>query len=169
MLQYLTSPHSMGHFIMRHGARGIGTQDIASCRTWVISSQDSRPMKFSELQKKLKEKDTEQVRYWDKLLKQHELISPTKIGNRHEYSSEDLEAFEQLRDFLAEGADSATAAIRLMKDDLTPAEALERYKKSQREINVLQKKVLDLRRPPWWEQIGGFFKKFWQKIWGGAS
>jgi len=121
---------------------------------------------YAALCKHLKEKETK-VRYWRVQLIEAELIEPRK-GHRNKwiFSPNDVTVFETLKEMLDDEEMTVTSAIRLLQDDVTPEEALQRYRKATREVEVLQKKVLDLRRPPWWEQIGSFFKKFWQRIWG---
>lgn len=105
-------------------------------------------MNFSELSKHFDVK-YEKLRYWDKVLKKHGLIAPKETGRGHEYSEADLEQFKRLESYLKNGAKTVTEALRLMKGGMTPSEALEQYRHAQRQIEILQKKVLQLRKPLW--------------------
>jgi len=125
-------------------------------------------MRFTELCKELKE-PANRVQHWRAELKRHELIEPKKSGNKDVYRPEDVEQFKKIQEYLSDGAESVSEAIDFIKGNITPYEALQRHEMLTNQLSATQKKVLDLKRPPWWEQIGDFFKKFWQKIWGGAS
>lgn len=121
---------------------------------------------YAELVKHLREKETK-VRYWRTQLIEAELIEPRK-GHRNKwlFSPADVSAFDSLKEMLADEDMTVTSAIRLIKDDLTPEEALQRYRKATREVEVLQKKVLDLRRDPWWLSLANWFKSNWNRILG---
>lgn len=94
--------------------------------------------------------------YWKSLLKKADLIHPKKgLGNKDIYSEDDLETFRKLQEYMEDGATSATEAVRLLKDNVSPEEALRRYRTSQRELEVTQKKLLALRKP-FWERMKGW-------------
>lgn len=105
-------------------------------------------MNFRELSKHF-DVEYEKLRYWDKVLKKHGLIAPKDTGIGHDYSETDLEQFKTLEMYLKNGAKTVTEALRLMKGDMTPGEAMEKYRHAQRQIEVLHKKVLQLRKPIW--------------------
>jgi ABC-type dipeptide/oligopeptide/nickel transport system permease component len=44
---------------------------------------------------------------------------------------------------------TVTQAVRLMANNANPEELYAQYKQAQRQIEVLQKKVLQLRKPVW--------------------
>lgn len=94
--------------------------------------------------------------YWKSLLKKVDLIHPKKgLSNKDIYSEDDLETFRKLQAFMEDGATSATEAVRLLQDNVTPEEALRRYRTSQRELEVTRKKLLALRKP-FWERVKGW-------------
>jgi DNA-binding transcriptional MerR regulator len=105
-------------------------------------------MEFRDLCKQFNVEEPK-IRYWDKMLKKHELISPKDTGTGHDYSEKDLKQFRTLESFLNNGAKTVTEAIRLMKNNISPEEAYRQYQQAQSQIAVLQKKVLQLRRPLW--------------------
>lgn len=125
---------------------------------WYCSS-----VKLQEIAQKLGEKYTT-VRYWNQLLMDAELVAPKKgMGNSYVFNEEDFEKFRQMKEFLHNGAHTTFEAIRMMKESVTPAEALERYKHAQRQIEVLQKKVLQLRKP-FWKRLAEWFKKLFSEV-----
>lgn len=90
------------------------------------------------------------ILYWRRVLLKHALISPSIVGsNKHEFSEKDVAQFKLLKDFLENGAQTATEAARLMAQSARPEELYAQYKTAQRQIEVLQKKVLQLRKPLW--------------------
>ena len=94
--------------------------------------------------------------YWKSLLKKADLIHPKKgLGNKDIYSEDDLKTFKQLQEYMEDGATSATEAVRLLKDNVSPEEALRRYRTSQRELEVTRNKLLALRQP-FWERVKGW-------------
>ena len=106
-------------------------------------------LSFSELCKELNEPENKII-YWKAILKKHGLIDPHKgLGNKDIFTAQDVQAFRRLQEHLGSGAKTATEAIRLIQDNVRPEEALVRYKNAQREIAILQKKVLQLRKPLW--------------------
>lgn len=110
----------------------------------------------------LKEKPG-RVAYWRDVLKQHGLIEPKKgVGNKDIYREEDVQQMLRLKQLLNDGVPTVTEAIRLMKDGLTPHEAYSLYQQAQRQITLLQKKVLQLRKP-FWKRIVDWFKGLFTK------
>ena len=105
-------------------------------------------MNFKELSGQFSVEDAK-LRYWDKILKKQGLIVPKETGTGHDYSDSDVEQFKTLESHLKNGATTVTEAIRLMRGGMTPGEAMEKYLQSQRQIELLQKKVLQLRKPLW--------------------
>jgi predicted transcriptional regulator len=105
-------------------------------------------MDFRQLCEELGE-DRQRVRYWAQLLVKEGLIKPPKRGIRQIFSQPEVETFRQIKQYLAEGADSTVEAIRLMKNNINPSDAIKRYEQAQRHIELLQKKVLQLRKPFW--------------------
>ena len=106
-------------------------------------------MTFRELCTRLQEKPY-RVRYWSVLLTKEGLVGEPKHGIPYKYSDAEIVYFEKIAHFLQEGVASAPEAIRLVQNNITPGEALDRYQQSQTEIALLQKKVLQLRKPFWW-------------------
>ncbi|MBI1729347.1 hypothetical protein HYR53_01835 [Candidatus Acetothermia bacterium] len=102
--------------------------------------------------------DTEKVRYWSRLLKQAELIDPKNKGTRYEFSDGDLNQFRKLKEYLSDGAQTATEALRLMKKNLSPAEAIERLEVVNRQLEQTQKKLLQLREDPWYLKVVTWFR-----------
>lgn len=109
-------------------------------------------MKFAELCKELEE-PANRVQHWRAELKRFELIEPKKSGNKDIYRPEDVEQFRKIKDYLNDGAESVTEAIDFIRGNITPHEALERHKIITRQLEATQKKVLDLRRDPWWKSL----------------
>ena len=105
-------------------------------------------MDFKQLCAELRE-NTNKVRYWDLVLKKHELIYPQKALNKDIYSTEDVAKFKTLQEYLKDRATTATEAVNLMKNNVTPNEALQQFQRAQRQIEVLQQKVVALRKPFW--------------------
>lgn len=107
--------------------------------------------------------------YWKSLLKKAELIHPKKgLGNKDIYSEEDLDTFRSLQEYMEDGATSATEAVRLLQQNVSPEEALRRYQTAQRDLEVTRKKLLALRKP-FWERVrdwmGGAVSRlaFWRR------
>ena len=96
-----------------------------------------------------------QAKYWSQLLIKEELIEPQDTGIRYIYSEEDVKQFETLQEYLQSGARTVAEGVRLMIDDVSPEEALRRYKMSQRQLEVTQSKLLALRKP-FWERVKGW-------------
>jgi len=95
----------------------------------------------------------QRVHYLHRLLLKEDLIEPKRgLGNKWIFSEEDFKQFQRLQDLLNNGANTTGEAIRIMKNNVTPAEAIERYQQSQRQIEVLQQKVIQLRRG-WWYRL----------------
>ena len=97
----------------------------------------------------------------------HQLIAPKQgLGNKMIFSEDDCKQFEKIKEFLAGGATSVPEAIRLMKGNLRPQEALDLYEKAQEkfqvaqtQIMILNKKVVELRRSgSWFNRIVDWFK-----------
>lgn len=94
--------------------------------------------------------------YWKSLLKKADLIHPQKgLGNKDIYSEEDLNTFRKLQAYMEDGATSATEAVRLLQQNVSPEEALRRYQTAQRDLEVTRKKLLALRKP-FWERVRGW-------------
>jgi DNA-binding transcriptional MerR regulator len=90
------------------------------------------------------------VKYWKALLEKQGLISPKKgLGNKNIFSQPEVEQFKRLKAFMNNGAVTVTQAVRLMANNANPEELYAQYKQAQRQIEVLQKKVLQLRKPVW--------------------
>ena len=121
------------------------------------------PVTFKEIVEKTKEKHTT-VRYWQNLLTDAELIEPVKgYRNKLEFSQEDLAQFLKLQELMDKGCNTFKEAIHLMRENVSPVEALEAHRRSQQEIAQLQKKVLALRKPTIWEKISKWFGSIFRK------
>lgn len=123
-------------------------------------------LSYKELVEILGEPETK-VRYWKDVLSKVQLIEPVKgFGGRLEYSQSDLDRFETLCDYMKDGANTVTEAIRLMKGNITPKDAIELYEKAQQkfemaqtQIAVLNKKVVELRHSNWLFKLVDWFKE----------
>jgi len=104
------------------------------------------------------------LRYWLQLLRKHDLVD-RKRAFKHDYTDQEVYYFTQIKEHLEDGAETAPEAIRLINAQLTPGQALSKYQQAQRQIEVLQKKVLQLRKP-FWERITGWFKGIWNAVMG---
>lgn len=132
-------------------------------RHLLVYTGDMKRLSYSDLVTKLKIKETK-VRYWKGLLVKAELIDPKKgLGNKALFSEDDLEQFLKLQEFMGDGVTAAPQAIRMMQDKITPDAAIEKYQQAQRQIEVLQRKVLQLRKP-FWDRITGWFKGVWKAV-----
>ena len=104
------------------------------------------------------------VRYWLSLLLKNELINPKRgNGNKWVFSEDDTKQFEKFKQLLCNGAKTTTEAIHLMKSNVTPVEALHQFQRAQRDIQVLQQKVVALRKP-FWERVLEWFGAFISKV-----
>ena len=97
------------------------------------------------------------VRNWWQYLKKNQLISPKQgLGNRLDFDDNDINIFEQIKNNLDDGARSVPEAIRLIKRDLTPSEAIQKFEVAQQEVHNLQKKLLQIRKGFAWTLIDWF-------------
>lgn len=109
-------------------------------------------MDFKQLCAELREGETK-VQYWRNTLKRFGLIDPKKgVGNKDIYSDSDVEMFKKLQSYLKDGVLTATDACRMIANNITPEMAPDlksQLDRANRQIAVLQRKVLELRRPLW--------------------
>lgn len=124
-------------------------------------------MTFKELCAHLRE-DSQKVRYWANTLLKKELIEPKDTGSGYEYSEVDIEVFEQIQAHLENGAKTLTEAIRFYEKSITPSEALDRHEALTNQLKAAQRKVLDLRRDPWWKTLSNWIKTRWSMLFGNT-
>jgi hypothetical protein len=99
---------------------------------------------------------TQQLRRSEANLLRAGLINPQRgIRDKFLFSDEDVKQFLKLKELLENG--SVPEAIRMMQQNITPGEALSKYMQAQRQIEVLQRKILQLRKP-FWKRILDWFR-----------
>lgn len=114
-------------------------------------------MDYNELVAKVRVPET-RLRNWRTALLKASLINPRRgLHNKYFFSEDDVDQFLRLKELLENGANTVPEAIRMMEQNITPAEALAKYAQAQRQIALLQKKVLELRKP-FWRRIVDWFK-----------
>jgi hypothetical protein len=114
-------------------------------------------MDYKELVKVVGVSET-RLRNWRTALLRAGLINPQRgIRDKFLFSDEDVKQFLKLKELLENGAKSVPEAIRMMQQNITPGEALSKYMQAQRQIEVLQRKILQLRKP-FWKRILDWFR-----------
>lgn len=108
----------------------------------------------------------EKARYWVKSLEKEGLVEPEYgAGNKMYLPQSQVEHLFKVKE-IVETDQKVTTAIRLIQQDLTPEEAINRHDALTNQLEAAQKKVLDLRRDPWWVSIKNWFKTKWSKLLG---
>lgn len=108
--------------------------------------------------------EEKKVLYWRRILQKHDLIDPRIVGsNKHDYSEMDLEMFRTLKKFLDRGAQTATEAARLIAQKASPEELQRRLASANREIEILQRKVVQLRRP-FFQRVKQWVSNVWTAL-----
>jgi len=115
------------------------------------------PMDYKELVKVVGVSET-RLRNWRTALLRAGLINPQRgLRDKFLFSDEDVKQFLKLKELLENGAKSVPEAIRMMQQNITPGEALSKYMQAQRQIEILQRKILQLRKP-FWKRILDWFR-----------
>jgi len=119
-------------------------------------------MKFHELISELDETEN-RVRHWLAFLRKAELVNERGRRLKNEFTDEEVACFRKIKTYLAEGVETVPEAIRLIKDSITPSDALERAIMLNRQVDQLQKKVIALRKPSIWEKMTQWFGSLFRK------
>jgi hypothetical protein len=126
-------------------------------------------MKFKELCITLDEKET-RVKHWLYCLRRAGLIPERERKLKNEFTDEETDYFVKIQQFLADGCESVPEAIRLMQATPSPEEALDAYRRSQKQIEQLQKKVSKQRQEiallkdsSWWGKVKYFINNIFKR------
>jgi len=126
-------------------------------------------MKFKQLCAEL-EVPENRGKHWLYCLRRADLIPERGRKLKNEFSEHEAEYFFKIRKLLAGGCESVPEAIRIMRENPTPEEALDAYRRGQIEQAALAKKIKELRaelalyrQNNWWGRIkrrlAGIFKR----------
>lgn len=123
-------------------------------------------MTFKELCTTLNEKET-RVKHWLYCLRRAGLVAERERKLKNQFTEEEVDYFRKIHQFLEDGCESVPEAIRLMKENTTPKEALEAHKRSQQHIEQLQskvsaqrKKLAVIQKESWWNKVTQWFSNF---------
>ena len=129
--------------------------------TMTASQQGNAMMDIYQLADHL-DVDLKKVIYWRKVMKEKGLLDKGTRGIKERFGEHEINLFERVKEYTGQGM-LVTEAIRLIKNDITPADAYTFYEKSQRQIEILQRKIVELRKHRQWHErlldwMKGIFK-----------
>jgi DNA-binding transcriptional MerR regulator len=112
--------------------------------------------------------------YWRASLKKKGLLDYGIKGLKDRYSKEELSLFYKIKDFTDQGL-TVNQAISMIKDNVTPKDyettlvaQKKQLEQANRQIELLQRKVIQLRKP-FWTRIKSWFGGVWAALLGKAE
>lgn len=96
--------------------------------------------------------------YYREVLKRHRLLDPKRRGNSLDYTEEDVHHFRTLHQYIAQENLTAGEAIRYIREGVTPAQALDKIRQLNRQLEAAQSKIVELRKPSVFERFRSWLR-----------